>query len=454
MNAGIPAIAFMLAATLLPFARAADAPHDPFPRAAAGWGPELGGGRMASRWAEELPDGADFALRGELRLRQAAWHDAPGRGAGDVAQGQLRAVAGADWRPLPGLRLYGELASGAVGEGGAGAPANFRNALSVQQLFLELRRPVGGTLAGLMAGRQEFADGPRQLLSLGDGANLHRGWNGLRGFLHARRWRLGAFAFRGTKLGAGVFDERTDPRTSLRGLNAGFVVGESGEAFVEPFWFHTRQPAHRVAPVTGEDERDSLGLRAWGRRGAMKFDALLLRQSGRTVGARPVSAWAASFGASVALSDDGWRPRLTSRVDLGSGGGAWGTGRVRTFHPLYASSSYVSEGQLLAMPNLLMLVPGVTLSPTPRTTLAFEWAHARRLASDDAVYATATRPYAGTQAVPGRHAADLLRLRAAWTPDPRLSLRLTVEHLRAGPVLRRAGHGDARFAYADLTLRY
>ena len=28
-------------------------PADPYPLMAAGWGPELGGGRMASRWAED-----------------------------------------------------------------------------------------------------------------------------------------------------------------------------------------------------------------------------------------------------------------------------------------------------------------------------------------------------------------------------------------------------------------
>lgn len=454
MNRRFPAVAVLLAASLLPLARAFGWQPDPYPLAAAGWGPEAGGGRMASRWAEDLPEGTTFALRGELRLRQAGWRDAPGRGAGDVVQGQLRAVAGADWRPLPGLRVYGELGSGAVDRDRDTATANFRNALSVQQLFLELRRPVGAVLAGVMAGRQEFADGPRQLVSLGDGPNLHRSWNGLRGYVHARRWRLGAFDFRGTRLEPDALDDGVDPRTSLRGMTAGFVLGQAGESFIEPFWFRTRQSAHRIGTATGEDERDSIGLRAWGRRGALKFDALVLRQTGETAGGRAVSAWAASFGASMALSGSGWRPRLSSRIDLGSGGGAWGTGRVRTFHPLYASSNYVSEGQLLAMPNLLMLVPGVTLSPTPRTTLAFEWAHARRRSADDAVYATATRAYAGTQAVPGHHAADLLRLRASWSPDPRLSLRLTLEHLRAGPVLRRAGHGDAGFVYADLAVRY
>ena len=72
---------------------------DPYPQAGAGWGPSLGEGRMASGWAEPLPPGENLALHAELRLRQGAWRDLPGRGSTD--QGQLRAVLGADWRPLP-----------------------------------------------------------------------------------------------------------------------------------------------------------------------------------------------------------------------------------------------------------------------------------------------------------------------------------------------------------------
>lgn len=446
----------LLAAALLSLhaadAGASAALAGPYPPHAAGWGPSLGEGRMASRWAEPLPQGEDVALRAELRLRQAAWRDAPVKGSTD--QGQLRAVFGADWRPLPALRFYGELASGTVTRDADTAPANFRNALSVQQAFVELRQPVGTALAGLMAGRQEFADGPRQLLSLSDGPNLHRSWNGVRAYVHATRWRLGAFDLRATRLASGAFDDGIDPRETLRGLNAGFVVGTRAATFLEPFWLRSTQPAHRVAGVPGRDLRNTLGLRAWGSRGRWKFDTTLVRQSGHTVGGRDVDAWGLFAVHSLALSDAGWKPRLTARLDLASGGGAWGSGSVRSFHPLYASSSYVSEGQLLALSNVAIIAPGVAFSPTPRTTLSGEIGHVRRMASDDALYASATRAYPGTQDAPGHHVGELLRLGASWTPDARLGLRLGFEHLHAGGVLRRAGHGSASAVFLDLTWRY
>lgn len=76
------------------------------------------------------------------------------------------------------------------------------------------------------------------------------------------------------------------------------------------------------------------------------------------------------------------------------------------------------------------------------------------MSAEDALYATATRAYAGTQQAAGTHVGELLRLQGSWRPVPRLTLRLTVEHLRAGAVLRRAGHGSSGFAFLDLTWRY
>jgi len=89
-------------------------------------------------------------------------------------------VLGADLRLSPILRFYGELGTGQVDGRRDAAKANFQNDLSLQQLFLDARGYAGSTLVGAMLGRQEFFDGPRQLISVSDGPNLHRSWNGVR----------------------------------------------------------------------------------------------------------------------------------------------------------------------------------------------------------------------------------------------------------------------------------
>ena len=355
-------------------------PADPYPVMAAGWGPELGAGLMASRWAEDWSGLAAVAqapsLKGmsvgqdgnltfssELRLRHVGHHNAQLQGRGNTQQTQLRAVFGADLRLTPEWRLYTEVGTAQVAGQRAVAKPNFQNRASLQQVFVEGRMMTGAVLLGAMLGRQEFSDGPRQLISLSDGPNQHRSWNGLRLYAHGKRQRWGAYELRGTQLGGAGFDERIDSGERLRGLNASFIVsdGTGPNTYFDPFWIESRQPALRVAEQLGPDHRHSLGARLWGRRGDVRFDWTLVRQFGNGAG-ESIDAWALFAAQSFPLSSGPWKPRFTTRVDIASGA------RKHGFNPLYASSNYFSEAQFLSLRNLRAFTPGLAMSPSAART--------------------------------------------------------------------------------------
>lgn len=451
---------------------AAPTPADPYPLLAAGWGPELGNGLLASRWAEEwtglraaghappfkavpLGGASLLTLSAEARLRYDSVDNAQATPGNDYRQALLRGVLGADLRLPPQWRVYGELATGQVRGRRDAAGANFQNAVSLQQLFVDARASVGPTLVGAMLGRQEFADGPKQLVSLSDGPNLHRSWNGARLYAHDARLRVGAFDLRATRLARGGFDEEVNPAERLQGINASLIVspGAGPNTYLDAFWFHSENPALRLAGRVGRDERSTLGTRLWGRRGELRFDWTLAHQSG-TVMERPVDAWGVFAVQSLALSGEGWKPRLTAHIDIASGGAVAGKGVYRGFNQLYASSNYLGEGQFLSLSNLVLVAPGVAVSPTPRTTLSAEYGVARRLKESDAAYAGGMRAYAGTQNVPGRALGGLLRVVGSWSVSEHLNLTLNVEHLAAGDVLRRAHLPSGSYAYVGATLRY
>ena len=193
----------------------APTPADPYPLNAAGWGPEVGNGRLSSRWAENwtgmraagkappfkaMPLGgeASLTLSAEARLRFDTYENGQATRGNDYQQGLLRGVLGADLRLNPHFRVYGEVGTGQVGGRRDTASANFQNDASLQQLFVDARGYAGETLLGVMLGRQEFADGPRQLISLSDGPNIHRTWNGVRFYAHGQRIRVGAFELHAT----------------------------------------------------------------------------------------------------------------------------------------------------------------------------------------------------------------------------------------------------------------
>jgi hypothetical protein len=269
---------------------ASPTPADPYPLAAAGWGPPARQGQFVSRWAEDwagaraagaaprlkampLGEEASLTLSAEARLRHDSYANALLTRGNHFRQTLFRGTLGADLRLDRRLRLYGEIGSGQVAGRRRVAGPNFQNDASLQQLFVDARGHVGTTLLGAMVGRQEFADGPRQLLSVSDGPNVHRTWNGVRLYAHGRRLRVGAFDLRVTRQARGAFDEAIDRAERLRGVNGSLLVsrGPAGanvdNVYLDPFWIHSEHPALRAPGRMGSDdrdERDTFGARLWG----------------------------------------------------------------------------------------------------------------------------------------------------------------------------------------------
>ncbi|MDO8653200.1 MAG: alginate export family protein [Undibacterium sp.] len=450
----------------------APTPNDPYPLNASGWGPEVGNGLLASRWAEDwsgmganghaapfkaMPIGgeASLTLSAEARLRFDTFNHGQLANGNDYQQQLFRGVLGADLRFDPHVRVYAEVATGQVEGRQKTATANFKNDASLQQLFVDTRVYVVSTLVAVMIGRQEFADGPRQLISLSDGPNIHRTWNGIRFYYHDEKFRVGAFDLRSTSMVHGAFDEKINHGERLQGLNGSMVIssGNGPNTYLDPFWIHSENPSFRSGGHVSLDDRDTIGMRLWGRQGALRFDWTLAHQSGKYLN-RNIDAWGLFSVHSLGLSSDGWKPRLNAHIDMASGGGAYGTGALKGFNQLYASSNYLGEGQFLSLNNLLMIAPGISVAPTPRTSLSVEYGFARRLNENDAVYAGGMRAYSGTQNVSGHEIGGLLRVVGSWAVSESVGFFLNFEHLVAGDVIKRARLPSGSYGYIGATFRY
>src|SRR5690606_40434337 len=117
---------------------------------------------------------------------------------------------------------------------------------SLQRLFADARTTFRSAVLGVMSGRKEFADGPRQLVGLSDGPNLHRTWNGTRVYLHDENFRIGAFDLRATRMGRGGFDETIDHAERLQGAKASVVVARGAQdrnSYPEQFWLPSQHAA-------------------------------------------------------------------------------------------------------------------------------------------------------------------------------------------------------------------
>ncbi|WP_170066013.1 MULTISPECIES: alginate export family protein [Alphaproteobacteria] len=457
--------------------------NEPYPMQAAGWGPAAGP-FFVERWAEDwsrlrrdgeapalkamplIGDDVTLTLSAEARVRIDAYDDAALMEGNDFSQLESRVVTGADMHLGEHLRVYGELGSAQVGGHGNGftpnyrgtvTPGNYRNDVAVQQLFAEAATHVGDYLIGAMVGRMEFSDGPRQLIAISDGPNLHRTWNGLRTYVHGRNFRVGAFSYKVTRLGNGAFDEQVNGDERLKGVNASIVVARgkgAGNIYLDPFLFVTSNVRGLAGPSQGADKRKSFGIRLWGSRGPVSVDWTAIRQTGEHKG-RNIDAWAASLVQSVLVKEKGVRVRAGFRLDMGSGGNSFDPdGPIKSFNQLYASSNYLGEGLLISQSNVAILAPTIAVIPTRGVTITADYAFLHRLARNDAVYGGLMRPYAGTQNVSGRTVGSQARVVASWAVNDHVTLSAESEHLFAGNVLKRAGYGGGTYGMMSLTLRY
>lgn len=458
---------------------------DPYPIVAAGWG-GYSEQFATSRWAEDwstrkaagtapllkaMPlfgrDDINLTISGELRLRDENYDNGGLVRHNDYHNVELRAILGADLHLGDHFRFYGELGHATVwghGDGytviykGNTISAGYQNDIAAQQFFGEARTTIGSNvLVGVMAGRMEFADGPKQLISVSNGNSLHRTFNGFRTYLHTDRFRLSVFRGYVTILNLGGFDEHVNHGEELTAINGSLSLlpfSKTQSLFLDPLWFHTYNLKDPSGPGSGIGHRDTYGARLWGRRGPLVFDWMAFRQTGDHLG-RDISAWGATFDTSYQLTSAGWRPRAGFRVDLSSGGDSYAkAGTIHGFSPVYQSSSYLGEGKLLGDSNLMLLAPTLSFTPLKSVKVSMEYDLVRRMAQNDAFYASGLKPYAGTQNVKGYTVGTYGRANIDWAVTPNVGIEVEAERLQAGKVLHRAGYGSGNYALLGLNLKY
>lgn len=458
----------------------APASTEPYPRAAIGVGPVFGGYGEA-RWAENwsslrdpdrrkdvldalkyipLSDDGEvwLSLSGEMRARTALTTSPGLRDAPDQRLDTLRLVGSADLRVGPHFRAYGELAHG--GAGGRNMNRSIpvlRNDLVVQQAFVEATGEAGGLELGVRHGRQFFLDGSPYLVSTKNGATILTPFNGTRVFVRGERMRADLFDLRPTSLGiGGIDDDRTDRSRRFSGVTAGMVVPQhwfgGSRLYFDPFLWRLTDDNRRWGTETAHERRDYSGARLWGSAGPVNLDWTVGHQTGR-YGARRIDAWQVFTQQSVSVGEGVSAPRIGLRFDYGSGGGAYGGGTMRNAVTPQGVPIFYSYQNVLNPVNMIALAPSVTVR-RGSTALTAEVQATWRASTKDAVYRASDLPYAGTEAVDGRHVGDVWKLQLAHTISPRTSLIARYEHLAAGSALKDAGYESSDYLTAWLNFRF
>ena len=364
-----------------------------------------------------------------------------------------RESAGADLHLGEHLRLYADLESGQVGGANFGTPPPVnRNDLTALQAFAEAYTRVDGAIVGVRAGRQEMVLGNGLLFAARDATNIQQNYDGVRGYVDTRRFRVDGFFLENVINHYGTFGDASTPHQSYWGLYGSLRLPTRAGLFFDPYYvgYYNRRSA--MDGLAGSEARSMFGGRLWGVAGAVDLDWSATYQRGSQAG-HPASGFGVFTNTGYNLHDLPMQPRIGLHLDVGSGGrGRDGT--VHTFEPLNFSALYFTEAPVLAPMNLydagMGLSAGVTPSIRVQAIVSAFW----RVAQNDSVYNFLAAPYARTNRVRGTFVGLQPALRAAWAIDRHLTLVSQFAVFKAGEALTRAGGQDEDYVSSYLLFRF
>jgi hypothetical protein len=401
------------------------------------------------------PDGAFYlSLGGELRERyeythNPTWGQEPQDAHGVFLQ---RYVLHTDLHLTNTVRIFAQLSSAlADGRAGGASPVD-EDALDLQQGFLDLRFPAGGTRTlTLRAGRQELAYGSGRLVDVREGPNVRRTFDGGRVILQTSSWRLDGFAMRPVEDERGVFDDSFSTFQALWGVyGVGILPWPSfGSMDLYYLGFHNDQSIYDQA--TDSETRHSLGLRLWGTPGVWDYNTEFVYQWG-TFGAGEIQAWTVAINSGHTWTTGPWQPRIGLSTNIASGDRDATDRDLETFNPLFPRGSYFSETALLGPRNFFNVQPSLTLTPLESVSLTLDVNWFWRLQTADGLYSPSGQLLRAADGSTARYVGSNVALKTAWQLQRHVAITATYEHFFPGPFLRETGPHKA-IDFIELTLQ-
>ncbi len=322
------------------------------------------------------------------------------------------------------------------------------NDVDLHQAFVDLDH---GNLT-LRAGRQEFALGSARLISVRDGPNVRRSFDGAKLTASYSGVQASGFYFNEVAVESGSFDDNRNGDEELWGLYSTWSdVG--GFTSLDVYYLGIDRAVEQYVQGVGRDERHSIGVRMFGDYGNWFWNHEALYQFGDFEDA-DVSAWTAATITGYSFKEAYLKPRVYLRAAIASGDDDPDDDDLETFNPLFPNLFYFEEAAILSPQNFMNLQPGISVSASRSVTLALDWNFFWKHREEDAVYTGGLFPLPGTADSDGRFVSHNPQLSLDWAINQFLELDLRYAHFFAGDVIDDAGGDDVDFFMAELTLRF
>ena len=348
-------------------------------------------------------------------------------------------------------RIFAELHS--VFEDGrvSGPGPTDQNKLDFQNAFVEARLWSAGDADVLVrAGRQELNWGSARLVSVRDGPNVRRTFDGVRVLVHLGEWTLNAVAMRPRDDEPGAFDDSTDETRALWGVYSTRTWGEGDGIDLFYLGYENKEATYDqgVAP----ERRHTFGFRYFGSSGPWDWDIEPMIQAG-SYGDANLRAWTIATATGYTWRQVRWMPSLMLSANIASGDRDPLNPDLETFNPLYPRGNYFSEDATLWPQNFFNAHLFFTLNPSNWWALTIDYDAFWRMSTHDAAYGgngTVLRAASGSDE---RFVATALSISSQWSVSRHWTLNATYAHVSPRQFLEQTGPAS-KIDFLELTARF
>jgi hypothetical protein len=381
-----------------------------------------------------------LSLGGEARERYEFFSN-PDWGAGPPGSGYLlqRYFLHGDLHMGGQLRLFAQLQSSLENGREGGPRPTDKDELDLHQGFLDVKFDLGedGSFT-LRSGRQELFYGSQRIISVREGPNVRRSFDGFRTMFHTGDIKVDTFVTRPTETNRYVFDDGTESGRWLWGIYSVLPLPRIPKGNIDLYYLGYYSRAAHFDQGTANETRHSVGTRLWGSAKPLDYNFEFIYQWG-SFGNGDIRAWTAASDTGYTFDYLPLSPRLALKADITSGDNNPNNPDLQTFNPLFPKGAYFSEDGLIGPSNHMDLNPTADLHFADGLIFSVNCDFFWRESTDDGIYNNAVALVRSGKNTTARYVGSQPQAQLEWDIDRHITFIAIYAHFFAGGFLQDTG---------------
>lgn len=340
----------------------------------------------------------------------------------------------------------------AAGVAGGAGPVD-RTGIDLLQAHAEFRLPLdNSTTIRLRAGRSLLALGSERLVGKRYGPNVPQPFDGLQMSIAHGPARLDLVNAWATEIGPGDFD---DGQVRRRRLSSAYLTAEPApDVHFDLYWIGYSDRTARFGGIGAREQRDTFGLRLFGRHGRLTWNWETMIQRGRFAG-QAIRAWSQATETSISFPQVPLAPQLRLRANYASGDRSPSDQRLGTFNAMFPKGRYFGELTPLGPRNIMNLNPALILEPGRDAQIEINLASFWRASRSDGIYDLPGRELRSAGTVRARHIGYQAEISVSLDLSHGISVAAATSAFTSGAFIDRSGpRGTIIMGGAEITLRF